>query len=189
MGTISHKTLGYAEGHVCHAFEYANAAARTGASPGASDVGKICKQSDDNSFWVLINHSPVTWYELTPTSLDVITSLKLASGATLTEFSTDGTLDGDSDAAAPTEKAVRTFIETVLKGYVQRPKFEWKDADEIYINPGVYHHKGTTEQFVYWNSKLTFQFGSGGSNGSSDDLEASKRFYLFLDDSAIVTQG
>ena len=74
-------------------------------------------------------------------------------------------------------------------GLVIRPKFTWKDADEIYISAGVYHHEGTTEQFVYWNSELTFQAGSGGSNSDSTNLGNSERHYVYIDDSAVVTAG
>lgn len=38
-------------------------------------------------------------------------SIILASGATPTEFSTDGTLAGNSDTAVPTEKAVKTYVD------------------------------------------------------------------------------
>lgn len=51
--------------HIIQAFEYANAAARTGAAgllP--ADIGKVARQLDDDSFWVLINDAPVTWAEL-----------------------------------------------------------------------------------------------------------------------------
>lgn len=61
-----HKDLIGADIHVVHAFTYANAAARTGATgllP--ADIGKVAKQSDNNTFWVLVSDSPVTWSELT----------------------------------------------------------------------------------------------------------------------------
>ena len=35
---------------------------------------------------------------------------------TITEFSTDGTLAGDSDSAIPTEKAVKLYVDTVVAG-------------------------------------------------------------------------
>lgn len=38
------------------------------------------------------------------------TTLHLTSGATISEFSTDNTLSGNSDTAVPTEKAVREYI-------------------------------------------------------------------------------
>lgn len=72
-------------------------------------------------------------------------------------------------------------------GALIRPKFRWKDADEIYIGAGVYDHRGASSQVLSWNSELTFQAGPGGSNADSVALDASNWFYLYLDDSAIVT--
>ena len=71
----------------------------------------------------------------------------------------------------------------------QRSKFSWKDADEIYIGPGVYFHDGTTRQTVFWDATITFKLGSGGSNALSDDLTASAWQYIYIDDSAVVTQA
>jgi len=121
--------------------------------------------------------------------------LKLGTGATPTTVLDEDDMASDSATALATQQSIKAYVDaigdtgTALPGLVIRPKFTWKDADEIYISPGVYHHQGTTEQLVYWDSQLTFQFGSGGSNAGSDDLSASDHFYVFLDDSAIVTQG
>lgn len=50
--------------HVPHAYTYANAAARTGATGFvAGDVGKIAFQSDDKSLWALQDTTP-TWTQL-----------------------------------------------------------------------------------------------------------------------------
>lgn len=38
------------------------------------------------------------------------TAIKLATGAAVNEFSTDGAMTGNSDLAVPTEKAVRTYV-------------------------------------------------------------------------------
>ena len=43
-----------------------------------------------------------------------ITSLGFAQGATVSEFSIDGTLAGNSDLAVPTEKAVKTYVDTEI---------------------------------------------------------------------------
>jgi len=48
------------------------------------------------------------------TTLEATTSLKLASGATINELSTDGTLAGDSDTAVPTEQAVKTYVDGLI---------------------------------------------------------------------------
>jgi hypothetical protein len=42
------------------------------------------------------------------------TGITLISGATVGEFSTDGTLTDDSDTAVPTEKAVKTYVDTLV---------------------------------------------------------------------------
>lgn len=70
-----------------------------------------------------------------------------------------------------------------LFGFVRRPKFRWKDADEIYIGPGCYHHGGSTrDRLCWWNSELTYKFGSGGDNAHSDDLGNNQWHYLFIYD-------
>lgn len=70
-----------------------------------------------------------------------------------------------------------------------RPKFTWVSQTVIYISPGSYRHAGTKDQYVSWNSELTFNFGPGGSNAGSDALGANSKVYLYLDDSAIVTHA
>jgi len=61
MSTGLHKDLELVEIHRPHAWEYANASARTGASGFvAADVGKLARQLDDNSLWMLTATTP-TW--------------------------------------------------------------------------------------------------------------------------------
>lgn len=85
------------------------------------------------------------------------------------------------------------YLDTItgdpIPGYLSRSKFAWKDGDEIYINPGMYQHNGTANQLVYWNSQITFELESAGSNSDSDDYGADGWHYIYLDDSAIVTQA
>jgi len=76
-----------------------------------------------------------------------------------------------------------------LQRETHRAKFVSTSDTVITIGPGTYHHNGTTLQNVYWNSDITFTVGSGGSNAASEDLGASEWHYIYLDDSAIVTQG
>ncbi len=45
-----------------------------------------------------------------------ITSLGFAQGATVNEFSIDGTLAGNSDSAVPTEKAVKAYVDAEIGG-------------------------------------------------------------------------
>lgn len=92
----------------------------------------------------------------------------------VTEAITNGTL-GTTTASAFKVNAI-----TSPAMWIERAKFQYKDADEIYINPGAYHHNGTVAQVVYWSSQLTSDIGSP---------DASDWYYLYLDDSAIVTAG
>jgi hypothetical protein len=66
-----------------------------------------------------------------------------------------------------------------LPGYVNRPKFEYKDANEVTVGPGQYHHAGTTTQMVYWTSGLDITVSATGADWD----------YLYIDDSAVVTAG
>jgi hypothetical protein len=112
-------------------------------------------------------------------------TLQLASGTSINEVSTDGTMAGNSDDASPTEQAVVEYIPLVYPGLVQRTKVTYSDTDTVTLTPAVYHHSGTLEQAVYWDATLTYDFGSGGSNAASDDLGASQWHYVYIDDSAL----
>lgn len=62
MSTGLHRDLAFGEIHVVHAFEFANAAARTGATGLVpSDVGRVARQLDNETFYILVDDSPVTW--------------------------------------------------------------------------------------------------------------------------------
>lgn len=47
-------------------------------------------------------------------STGAFTTLELLLGATINEFSTDTTLAGDSNTAVPTERAVKTYVDTEI---------------------------------------------------------------------------
>ena len=53
------------------------------------------------------------------------TTLQLPSGATINEFSIDGTLSGDSDGAIPTEKAVKTYVDAQISGVDEHKPPVW----------------------------------------------------------------
>jgi hypothetical protein len=55
---------------------------------------------------------------VTSADLTVSGSLDLSAGASINEFSTDGTLAGDSDTAVPTEAAVKTYVDSAISGFV-----------------------------------------------------------------------
>ena len=88
-------------------------------------------------------------------------------------------LQVNSGATATAWASVRTA------GALNRAIFTYKDADEIYINSGEYDLDGTTTAAYSWDSQLTFQIGSGGSNAASSAAGTSQWQYLYMDDSAI----
>ena len=54
-----HRTVTSVDAHIIHSYEYANASARTSASGFvSSDLGRVARQLDNGSFWVLSAISP-----------------------------------------------------------------------------------------------------------------------------------
>lgn len=49
-----------------------------------------------------------------PTSFDNLTGLKFNLGVTITEFSSDATLSGESDSVVPTENAVKSYVDDAI---------------------------------------------------------------------------
>ena len=94
MANIEHGTLGYAEAHVPHFAEYANATAREGATGLTSaDDYKIALQTDDHSHWVLTDYSGPTWVGLGTPPADSVTGAKIADDAVDSEHYTDASID------------------------------------------------------------------------------------------------
>lgn len=51
-----------------------------------------------------------------PTTFSGLVSLQFLSGVAINEFSSDGTLSGNSNSAVPTENAVKTYVDAELSG-------------------------------------------------------------------------
>lgn len=91
----------------------------------------------------------------------------------------------------PAASATITFAEPriaagySLFGYKNPCKFAYSSTTAITIGAGSYHLAGTEQKIVSVESSLTYTFGSGGSNATSDDLTATAYHYLFIDDSAV----
>jgi hypothetical protein len=65
MSTGLHRNLDISEIHRIHSWEYADAATRTSASGFISgDIGRVARQLDDGSFWVLMGISPTSWMKV-----------------------------------------------------------------------------------------------------------------------------
>jgi hypothetical protein len=62
MTTALHRDLPIGEIHVPYQWTYGNATLREAASGFvATDVGKLARQTDDDSLWMLTEDDPVTW--------------------------------------------------------------------------------------------------------------------------------
>jgi len=82
------------------------------------------------------------------------------------------------------------YISEHNKGWYKRPLFKWISDTTIDIYPGAYHYNdGTTEKMVYWNDKLTFVLGPGGSNVNSDSLSTDQWHYIYLHKTSIDSHG
>lgn len=65
VDTLGHKSAALGDMHKAHNWEYANATARNAATGFVSaDVGKLARQTDDNTLWMLTATTP-TWQKLT----------------------------------------------------------------------------------------------------------------------------
>lgn len=66
MADVQHSDIDVGDIHKPNNWQYADATARTSATGfAADDVGKIARQLDDDSFWLLTNNSPITWKQIT----------------------------------------------------------------------------------------------------------------------------
>jgi len=91
--------------------------------------------------------------------------------------------DDSHDLGANDKRMANVFTKKIsgepFPGFMQRPKFEYSTTTAIKISAGSYYHcGGTKERLLYWDSELTYTFGSLGASDWS---------YLYLDDSAIDT--
>lgn len=81
-------------------------------------------------------------------------SLRSGIGATIAEFSTDGTLSGNSNTAVPTEQAVKTYVDNASGGsktiVIPATAFTGNQGN----NNIVYRNSGTYAQYEVSNASL-----------------------------------
>jgi len=93
------------------------------------------------------------------------------AGATINEFSTDGTLAGDSDTAVPTEKAVKTYVDAqVLAGsYIISQDDSWVKVTDDGTNVGWVEIVTDGVQVAYFDpSSATQRIGKASGAGRVD---------------------
>lgn len=87
---IEHVDIPAGERHAPHNWEYADATARLAATGFvASEVGSVALQLDNNSYWTLTDHSPITWVSHTAAheaAADPHSGIYQPASANLTEY-------------------------------------------------------------------------------------------------------
>lgn len=79
---------------------------------------------------------------LSTSGLATLASTTLAAGATITEYSIDDTMAGDSDTAVPTEQAVKGYVDTQV---ATKTDTTYVDARARYVVTGVITDVSTAE--------------------------------------------
>lgn len=98
--------------------------------------------------------SPPPIGDATPNTIRATTFEGNAGGTTINEFSTDGTLAGNSDDAVPTEQAVKTFVESTNVA----SQAEMETASDITkkVTPGRQKfHPGSAKAWVLYDNNGT----------------------------------
>lgn len=76
MASGLHSAQGVGEVHIPYNWSYADSTARLAASGFvAAEVGKLARQLDDNSLWMLTDESPVTWQDCAKPMSPVVVTL------------------------------------------------------------------------------------------------------------------
>jgi len=146
----------------------------------------VLKDSAETTIWTVDNIYSFDNSVIQDADRDTIIQVEESADEDTIRFDVGGTqkMYIDSDGVH-----IGTTVTTESYGQLVRPRFTYKDGDEIYISAGAYQHVGTSTQYVYWNSTITFMGESDGSNSDNDDFDGTAYYYLYLDDSAIVTQA
>jgi len=112
------------------------------------------------------------------------TTLQLPSGATINEFSIDGTLGGNSDLALPTEKAVKTYVDAQIATTDEHNELlglqGGDSTSEQYYHLTLSQHNGLTDggiTFLHTHSVGSFPHNSLGSLQGGDST-ASEFYHL-----------
>lgn len=98
--------------------------------------------------------------------LEINGNLKLQSGVTVNEFSTDGTLDGESDLVIPTEQAVKTYADT--KALLAGSSTQDFTANNLTINGNLGIGKANPTAKLEINGDLKLKYGVAVNKFSTD---------------------
>lgn len=101
----------------------------------------------------------------------------------------EDTMVSNSNVRVPTQQSVKAYVDAqvaaglttpLLKGAIPcRIHATWVNATSFTITGGCYHHDGTTEQMVFWDSTFTITASAVGAGN----------YYLYIDDSSVAAGG
>lgn len=107
--------------------------------------------------------------------------LKLELGTSVKEFSTDGTLSDNSDSAVPTEKAVKTYIDSkpsLPEHYIHGFTLEYDSTVNFKVNPGSIELK--SGQYKSTSIITLTDITSAGNYFEGSPISGAGWFYVYL---------
>ena len=121
-----------------------------------------------------------------------LASVASSLGASLVGIEDSSELITGTDVeTALTEIAQTVSDMTHPQGYKYGFELGYSTTTAIVIEAGMWSLWTTSEALVYTNLITTFTLGSGGSNSSSENLDAGAQelHYIYIDDSAVISKA
>lgn len=123
----------------------------TAAAQSASDASDSADDAAASAASIDLS-SPAPIGDVTPNTIKATTFEGDAGGTTINEFSTDGTLAGDSDDAVPTEKAVKAFVDNNAFTAATQAQQEAGTDITVGVTPGRQQfHQSAVKAWVSFN--------------------------------------
>lgn len=175
MAYHSNETVGSI--HIPYNWSYADATARLAATGFvAADVGKFARQLDNNTLWMLINHSPITWKQLNGGSSDTsaihVDVANEISGITekTTLANADIVVIEDSAASYVKKKAQIINVRPVFGTYAQ---YAASDGETTYTGTVNWQTKTTltTPSLPAGTYRVSFMAEIRNTTSVSDDIK------------------
>jgi len=161
-----HKDLGLNNIHRIHNFEYADASERTGASVDGYDIGKVARQLDDDTYYILTDTAP-TWLQLGGGGgSGTVTATEGADGY-LAFFTGSNTIAGDNDLFWERDNNRLRVDGYIIPGTdnvhdLGTPSQRWH---ALHVGPGSVHiHSSASEtgQSYTWSMGIDTTTGNEG---------------------------
>jgi hypothetical protein len=142
-----HKDLGKENVHLPYSWEYANATARNAAvGMLPTDEGKLSRQLDDNSLWMLTNDDPVTWVQVGSAAASVFGS----------ERQDEESLSESTTTQETYQEKLRLETPSVPAGTYRIGVSCWYYATGTTSRIHIQVERDDTEQILHMHSKTSY---------------------------------